>query len=156
MTYSFAFTFFLLGFVFVRYGECVEDVMLSRTKKGVHNSMSSVQYSYSCRYSSPCCRRFWPLFSHFFFSCLSFVSSCRCYLTISLLELGRRLRCREQTAQVSRVFFSFSHPCFRLVLYLYNLILYIYGTYLLFTSDNFQLPFLYDLHSPLELVLVLV
>ena len=38
-----------------------------------------------------------------------------------VLELGRRLRCRGQTAQALRVFFSFLHICF--VLYLYGFIL---------------------------------
>ena len=34
-----------------------------RTRMHAHNSISSsVQYSYSCHYFSPCCRRFWPCF----------------------------------------------------------------------------------------------
>lgn len=42
VTYSFSFSpffFFFLGLVFVRYGECVEDVMLLRTKMHALNSI---------------------------------------------------------------------------------------------------------------------
>lgn len=61
--------------------------MLSRTEMHVHNSISSsVQYSYSCHYFSPCCRRFWSLFPHFL-SCFSFAFSCPCYYFTILLSL---------------------------------------------------------------------
>ena len=95
-----------------------------------HNSISSsVQYSYSCHYFSPCGRRLCPLLS-FPPSCLPFALSYPSsphYFIILLslssgLELGRRLRSREQTAQVSRFFFCFL-PIFD-VPYLYHFILY--------------------------------
>ena len=86
---------------------------------------SSVQYSYSCHYFSPCCRRF---FGTRFLSpsCLPFAFSYQHYLTIPLslplaLELGRRLRCRGQTARFLRVSRS-SFPNIRFVFYLYDFI----------------------------------
>lgn len=61
-------------------------------------------------------------------SCLMFAFSRPHYFTIllsvSFLELGRRLRCREQTAQVSRVFFFPLSPRIYFVPYLYDFVFY--------------------------------
>jgi len=97
---------------------------------------------------------FGPRFLTFFFLCLSFVFSCPCYLTISL-RVGPLIVVSRTNGPGFASFF-FLPPLLSLGTLLVHLILYIYGTYLLFTSDNFQLPFLYDLLSPPELVLVLV
>ena len=95
--------------------------MLSGTKMHVHSFISSsVQYSYSSLYSSPCFRCFWPLFSHILL-CLPFAFFCPHYFTILLsLRVGPSIAMSRTNGPVSRLVPS----CICSVLYLYDLVLY--------------------------------
>ena len=86
-----------------------------------------------CHYSSPCCRRFLPLFSHIL-SCLPFAFSCRCYFAILLsLRVGPSIAV-SRTNGPGFATFSFLSAILRTLLARLGSLFY--GTHLLFAFDN--------------------